>query len=73
MDRDIIVLKNVFQFFFYEQLIKIQYDINLEVSFYVVFQVYREVFEYLIEDFKIYKFLLFGIKNEYEMMLVYQR
>ncbi|XP_070537284.1 translin-associated factor X-interacting protein 1-like [Ptychodera flava] len=36
-------------------------------------QAYREVFEYLIEDFKTYKPLLSAIKNEYEMMLAYQR
>nr|XP_002739306.1 PREDICTED: translin-associated factor X-interacting protein 1-like [Saccoglossus kowalevskii] len=36
-------------------------------------QAYREVFEYLIEDFKTYKPLLSAIKNEYEMMLSYQR
>lgn len=41
---------------------------------YVAFrQAHREVFEYLIEDFKTYKPLLSGIKNEYEMMLAYQR
>lgn len=66
-----------FIFFFMDSKLKFSMNINLEVSykdcFYVFFQVYREVFEYLIEDFKIYKFLLFGIKNEYEMMLVYQR
>lgn len=36
-------------------------------------QAHREVFEYLIEDFKTYKPLLSAIKNEYEMMLSYQR
>ncbi|ELT95990.1 hypothetical protein CAPTEDRAFT_174103 [Capitella teleta] len=36
-------------------------------------QAYREVFEYLIEDFKTYKPLLAAIKNEYEMMLAAQR
>jgi hypothetical protein len=36
-------------------------------------QAHREVFEYLIEDFKTYKPLLSSIKNEYEMMLAYQR
>jgi hypothetical protein len=36
-------------------------------------QVYREVFQYLIEDFKTYKPLLASIKNEYEMVLTYQR
>ncbi|XP_077993673.1 translin-associated factor X-interacting protein 1-like [Glandiceps talaboti] len=36
-------------------------------------QAYREVFEYLIEDFKTYKPLLSSIKTEYEMMLAYQR
>ncbi|XP_059164929.1 translin-associated factor X-interacting protein 1-like [Physella acuta] len=36
-------------------------------------QAHREVFEYLIEDFKTYKPLLSAIKNEYEMMLGYQR
>ena len=37
------------------------------------FQAFREVFEYLIEDFKTYKPLLSAIKHEYEMMLVHQR
>ncbi|XP_005105955.1 translin-associated factor X-interacting protein 1 [Aplysia californica] len=36
-------------------------------------QAHREVFEYLIEDFKTYKPLLSAVKNEYEMMLAYQR
>ncbi|KAK3586266.1 hypothetical protein CHS0354_006958 [Potamilus streckersoni] len=36
-------------------------------------QAHREVFEYLIEDFKTYKPVLSAIKNEYEMMLAYQR
>ena len=36
-------------------------------------QAHREVFEYLIEDFKTYKPLLSAIKNEYEMMLAHQR
>lgn len=36
-------------------------------------QAFREVFEYLIEDFKTYKPLLSAIKNEYEMMLSHQR
>ncbi|CAG5134361.1 unnamed protein product [Candidula unifasciata] len=36
-------------------------------------QAYREVFEYLIDDFKTYKPLLAAIKNEYEMMLAHQR
>ena len=36
------------------------------------FQAHREVFEYLIEDFKTYRPLLSAIKNEYEMMLAYQ-
>ena len=36
-------------------------------------QAFREVFEYLIEDFKMYKPLLSAIKNEYEMMLAHQR
>ena len=35
-------------------------------------QAHREVFEYLIEDFKTYRPLLSAIKNEYEMMLAYQ-
>lgn len=35
-------------------------------------QAYREVFEYLIEDFKTYKGLLSAIKNEYELYLDYQ-
>ncbi|KAB5574946.1 hypothetical protein PHYPO_G00214930 [Pangasianodon hypophthalmus] len=34
-------------------------------------QVYREVFDYFIEDFKTYKPLLSAIKNEYEITLVY--
>ena len=34
---------------------------------------FREVFEYLIEDFKTYKPLLSAIKHEYEMMLIHQR
>lgn len=37
------------------------------------FQAFREVFEYLIEDFKTYKPLLSAIKNEYEMKLSHQR
>ncbi|KAK7483032.1 hypothetical protein BaRGS_00025695 [Batillaria attramentaria] len=36
-------------------------------------QAHREVFEYLIEDFKTYKPMLSAIKNEYEMMLAFQR
>lgn len=36
-------------------------------------QAFREVFEYLIEDFKTYKPLLSAIKNEYEIMLSHQR
>ena len=36
-------------------------------------QAHREVFEYLIEDFKTYKPLLSAIKNEYEMMLAFHR
>ncbi|XP_048254732.1 translin-associated factor X-interacting protein 1-like [Haliotis rufescens] len=36
-------------------------------------QAHREVFEYLIEDFKTYRHLLAAIKNEYEMMLASQR
>jgi hypothetical protein len=36
-------------------------------------QAYREVFEYLLEEFKTYKPLLASIKNEYEMMLAFQR
>lgn len=35
-------------------------------------QAYREVFEYLIEDFKTYKGLLSAIKNEYELYMNYQ-
>lgn len=35
-------------------------------------QAYREVFEYLIEDFKTYKGLLSAIKNEYELYMDYQ-
>jgi len=34
---------------------------------------YREVFEYLLEEFRTYKPLLASIKNEYEMMLAAQR
>ena len=36
-------------------------------------QAFREVFEYLIEDFKTYRPLLSSIKNEYEMMIIHQR
>lgn len=36
-------------------------------------QAFREVFEYLIEDFKTYRPLLSAIKNEYEMMIINQR
>lgn len=36
-------------------------------------QAYREAFEYLLEEFKTYKPILSIIKNEYEMMLAYQR
>lgn len=36
-------------------------------------QAYREVFEYLIEDFKAYKPIFSAIKNEYEVMLSHQR
>jgi hypothetical protein len=36
-------------------------------------QAFREVFEYLIEEFKTYKPILSAIKNEYELMLSYQR
>ena len=36
-------------------------------------QAFREVFEYLIEDFKTYKPLLSAVKSEYEMLLVHQR
>ncbi|XP_071958609.1 translin-associated factor X-interacting protein 1-like [Antedon mediterranea] len=36
-------------------------------------QAFREVFEYLIQDFKTYRPLLSAIKNEYEMMLSHQR
>ena len=36
-------------------------------------KVYREVFEYLIGDFKTYRPLLAAIKNEYEMMLNFHK
>ena len=36
-------------------------------------QAFREVFEYLIEDFKAYKPIFSAIKNEYEVMLSHQR
>ncbi|XP_028391683.1 translin-associated factor X-interacting protein 1-like [Dendronephthya gigantea] len=36
-------------------------------------QAFREVFEYLMEDFKTYRPLLSAIKNEYEMMIIHQR
>ncbi len=36
-------------------------------------QAHREVFEYLIEDFKTYKPLLSAIKNEYELFIEYQQ
>ena len=35
-------------------------------------QAYREVFGYLIEDFKTYKPLLSAIKNEYELFILHQ-
>ena len=35
-------------------------------------QAHREVFEYLIEDFRTYKALLSSIKNEYELYIEYQ-
>lgn len=35
-------------------------------------QAHREVFEYLVEDFKTYKPIFAAIKNEYEMMLSHQ-
>ena len=35
-------------------------------------QAHREVFEYLIENFKTYKPLLSAVKNEYELYLEYQ-
>jgi len=38
-----------------------------------LFQAFREVFEYLIEDFKTYRPLLAAIKNEYEMMINFQK
>ena len=41
--------------------------------YYTFYQAYREAFEYLIENFKTYRPLLAGVKNEYEMMLAYQR
>ena len=39
--------------------------------FYCIFlwQPYREIFEFFIEDFKTYKPLLSSIKNAYEVML----
>lgn len=36
-------------------------------------QAYREVFEYLLDEFKTYRPILSSIKNEYEMMLAVQR
>ena len=36
-------------------------------------QAHREVFEYLIEDFKTYKPLLSAIKNEYELFIEWQQ
>jgi len=36
-------------------------------------QVHREVFEYLIQDFKTYRPLLASIKNEYDLMLTHLR
>ena len=44
----------------------------LELLF-LFLKAFREVFEYLIEEFKTYKPLLSSIKNEYELMLEYQR
>ena len=46
---------------------------ELHVGCLCLIQAHREVFEYLIEDFKTYKPLLSAIKNEYEMMLAAQR
>lgn len=40
---------------------------------FVSLQAHREVFEYLIEDFKTYKPIFAAIKNEYELMVNYQR
>ena len=45
----------------------------IKPSYCPCFQAHREVFEYLIEDFKTYKPLLSAIKNEYEMMFAFQR
>ena len=36
-------------------------------------QAHREVFEYLVEDFKTYKPLLSAIKNEYELFIEFQQ
>ena len=47
--------------------------IFLKLFCYIFSQAFREVFEYLIEDFKTYKPLLSAIKHEYEMMLIHQR
>ena len=40
---------------------------------YFAFQAFREVFEYLINDFKTYRPLLSLIKNEYEKLIEHQR
>ena len=49
------------------------HDWLIDFCFLFLLQAHREVFEYLIEDFKTYKPLLAAIKNEYEMMLAFQR
>ena len=36
------------------------------------FQAYREVFEYLVADFRTYRPLLSAIKNEYELFIEHQ-
>ncbi|XP_078257654.1 translin-associated factor X-interacting protein 1 [Rhinoraja longicauda] len=48
-------------------------DLNVPNAQEVNLQVYREVFEYFIEDLKTYKPLLSAIKNEYEVFLAQQR
>ena len=38
-----------------------------------IFQAFREVFEYLIDDFKTYRPLLSAIKSEYENLIEFQK
>lgn len=44
-------------------------DQEMMGPFFFLWQPYREIFEFFIEDFKTYKPLLSSIKNAYEVML----